>query len=248
MADRYLLESGAPDGYLLEDASGVLLLEQGDGASPRLWQWRALPLVALGFFAVEEDTRAKDYRLFYGRSTPAAPTATQPFWINRKATFQTVDEEYRAPTPSALHRYRTGYQTVGQPWALRYRPAKSPQDIEPDAARLPLGRLHLYRVGYQTVGQPWHLLYRRPQTRIEIEDHLAARAPNPLPFRGAAPVIATPGQPWYLWPRAQADQTVEPDAVRANYSFDFFFGGEQSVVPPVLGQEWIIRARRRRGR
>ena len=27
MADRLLLESGAPDGYLLEDGSGVLLLE-----------------------------------------------------------------------------------------------------------------------------------------------------------------------------------------------------------------------------
>lgn len=27
MADRILLESGAPDGYLLEDSSGVLLLE-----------------------------------------------------------------------------------------------------------------------------------------------------------------------------------------------------------------------------
>ena len=32
MADRYLLESGAPDGYLLEDGSGVLLLE-GDAPS-----------------------------------------------------------------------------------------------------------------------------------------------------------------------------------------------------------------------
>lgn len=27
MADRYLLESGAPDGYLLEDGTGVLLLD-----------------------------------------------------------------------------------------------------------------------------------------------------------------------------------------------------------------------------
>ena len=27
MADRYLLESGAPDGYLLEDGTGVMLLE-----------------------------------------------------------------------------------------------------------------------------------------------------------------------------------------------------------------------------
>lgn len=30
MADRYLLESGSPDGYLLEDSSGVLLLNAGD--------------------------------------------------------------------------------------------------------------------------------------------------------------------------------------------------------------------------
>lgn len=29
MADHYLLESGAPDGYQLEDGSGVLLLEEG---------------------------------------------------------------------------------------------------------------------------------------------------------------------------------------------------------------------------
>jgi hypothetical protein len=31
MADRYLLESSLIDGYLLEDASGVLLLEAIDG-------------------------------------------------------------------------------------------------------------------------------------------------------------------------------------------------------------------------
>lgn len=33
MADRYLLESGAPDGYLLEDGSGVLILEAGTAAA-----------------------------------------------------------------------------------------------------------------------------------------------------------------------------------------------------------------------
>lgn len=32
MADRLLLESGAPDGYLLEDGTGVLLLEGGTQA------------------------------------------------------------------------------------------------------------------------------------------------------------------------------------------------------------------------
>ena len=47
MADRYLLESGAPDGYQLEDGLGVLLLE---GGSPTrgLISWTELetPLVA----------------------------------------------------------------------------------------------------------------------------------------------------------------------------------------------------------
>lgn len=32
MADRYLLETSATDGYLLEDGSGVLLLEQSGAA------------------------------------------------------------------------------------------------------------------------------------------------------------------------------------------------------------------------
>jgi hypothetical protein len=35
MADRYLLESGAPDGYLLEDGSGVLLLDAVTGPQIR---------------------------------------------------------------------------------------------------------------------------------------------------------------------------------------------------------------------
>ena len=33
MADRYLLESSATDGYLLEDGSGVLLLEDAVAAN-----------------------------------------------------------------------------------------------------------------------------------------------------------------------------------------------------------------------
>lgn len=40
MADRYLLESGAPDGYLLEDGSGVLILEAAD-AAPQRQSWFA---------------------------------------------------------------------------------------------------------------------------------------------------------------------------------------------------------------
>lgn len=46
MADRYLLESGAPDGYLLEDGSGVLILESAVAASPA---------ISLGILQVKDD-------------------------------------------------------------------------------------------------------------------------------------------------------------------------------------------------
>lgn len=39
MADRYLLESGAPDGYRLEDNSGVLLLDKPSGSRSLLAFW-----------------------------------------------------------------------------------------------------------------------------------------------------------------------------------------------------------------
>lgn len=59
MADRYLLESGAPDGYLLEDGSGVLLQEipvvkasrfasAGAGSGSKLYRTTALPDAATG--------------------------------------------------------------------------------------------------------------------------------------------------------------------------------------------------------
>lgn len=43
MADRYLLESGAPDGYLLEDSSGVVLLETPASSN---YLWQIFPLIA----------------------------------------------------------------------------------------------------------------------------------------------------------------------------------------------------------
>jgi hypothetical protein len=39
MADRYLLESGAPDGFLLEDGSGVLILETPGAFTPSEDDW-----------------------------------------------------------------------------------------------------------------------------------------------------------------------------------------------------------------
>jgi len=57
MADRLLLESGTPDGYLLEDGSGVLLSER-TGYSNVVTQTRGL----VGYWRLGEasGTNAKD--------------------------------------------------------------------------------------------------------------------------------------------------------------------------------------------
>lgn len=56
MADRYLLESGAPDGYLLEDGSGVLLLETGVKCLFNISQFRAgFSQVRAGLQVIEDQ-------------------------------------------------------------------------------------------------------------------------------------------------------------------------------------------------
>jgi hypothetical protein len=64
-------------------------------------------------------------------------------------------------------------------------------------------------------------------------------------YAPAAPVVA---QPWILWyTRQSVPEDDAPEPLRADYSA-YFFNRSSPVIPPVLGQEWIIRARRRRGR
>lgn len=47
MADRYLIETSAVDGYLLEDGTGVLILEQQPGADDLATKQIFLPSPAL---------------------------------------------------------------------------------------------------------------------------------------------------------------------------------------------------------
>lgn len=48
MADRYLLESSGVDGYQLEDASGVLLLEGAAGGFQAGWASGANQIIGTG--------------------------------------------------------------------------------------------------------------------------------------------------------------------------------------------------------
>jgi hypothetical protein len=349
VADRYLLESGAPDGYQLEDASGVILLEVPPAASQRFEFWRPLAIVALGLLAVEDygqpnnqllhahrgtsahglvphaysqlvlveaeqDARRTDHsqRLLYGKTAAAAPTAGAPWYLwvpperqldpeddarrpdhdnlhlyrvgyqtvgqqqpilNWKSKWPGEDEPYDVKTARPdLHLYRTGFQTVGQSYRIWPKPASAWQDIEPDATREPADLtpfrnttpavvtggapwylwappiqrldpeedarradhswLHRYRVGFQTVGQPFQI-WLGPQKRLEAEEYTAPQ-PSAFALTRVTQATATPGQPWYMWPAAKADQTIEPDAQRADQTLLHRYRvGYQTV-----GQSW----------
>lgn len=97
---------------------------------------------------------------------PAAPASTSwpLWWASSIPTF--ADVEIRRADHNALHRFRTVYQTVGQPvWALHWR-SSVPDTADRAWPSYDQNQgLHRYRVGYQTVGQPWQLFYGQPKAQ-----------------------------------------------------------------------------------
>ena len=84
MADRYLLESGAPDGYLLEDGTGVLLLEPFTPATDTddWWSGSALNFAAIAVVGAATllSSNTAIARTFVHQDevpTPAATPASQ---------------------------------------------------------------------------------------------------------------------------------------------------------------------------
>lgn len=185
-------------------------------------------------------------QLFYGRTTAAI--AGQPWYLWPTAKIEaTVEPDPRWSDHTLLHRYRVGFQTVGQPWYL-WKVAQIEATTEPEARRGDHGLLHRYRVGYQTVGQSW-LLWSQGTRPEAIPEADAVRTHHELQlFYGRSVSAVLPGQPWYLWKPARAEQTVEADAVRFDYSALIFNRPGAAIVPPLTGGEWIVRARRRKGR
>jgi len=101
---------------------------------------------------------------------PATPGAPWYLWVGATPKLQfELEEDARRPDHSLLHRYRTGFQTVGQSYRLWPPPAKADQTIEPDEQRADHNLLHRYRVGYQTVGQPLAMRARSQQRLDDLE-------------------------------------------------------------------------------
>lgn len=163
--------------------------------------WLALqPPVAVRLEVEGFDQRRTDYTPLYGRTTPVAPPPAGAPWYLWQATRWTEPDQ---PEPARLdlgllHRYRVGYQTVGQPW-----PAMRP----PAAPELEAEGFTQHQTDYSPLygraapaapaapGQPWFLLYPRPATLLEPEGYATPAISQAILYGRPAVEVTPPATP-----------------------------------------------------
>lgn len=123
MADRYLLESGAPDGYLLEDGSGVLLLEELPSSSTNFVNNCGAPQIAnyvlvagLGFFAaaipgVPSTANSAEYMFgTHAQAVHSAERAKTQVWRSAASAVVAVPNA----VPAFIRAPQQAYNDIGQ--------------------------------------------------------------------------------------------------------------------------------------
>lgn len=173
--------------------------------------------------------------LFFGRTAPA-PVLPQPFWIGRVAPqLAVLGEEISPRSHDQLHRFRTGYQTVGQPlWMFDYHRR---WDADVEQIQSPKTDLTPYRQSSAVVvtqlGQPWWMW----QSRAGVLE----AAPEP---RGLGHDVLhryrvgyqTVGQPMWLWDsRVREVPLVEVIVQPRHTELNLYRVGYQTV-----GQPWYM--------
>lgn len=153
----------------------------------------------------------------------------------------------RGPRRGPTHK-PTGYPYVADPqWPQPFWiwPIAKPEFIDEEMPPIQRPTIHALRTTYQTVGQP-RLNWWRPAERIEDDREVPEHwQPNIHALRGG---FQTVGQPFFMRTQAVAEPAPEQDEVRIDYSVMFFSRSTPAVIPPGGDSEWIIRARRRKGR
>lgn len=170
----------------------------------------------------------------------AAGVVGQPFslWPVARAQIEPEEDVQRA-NHTLLHRFRTGFQTVGQQQqVLRWKSTQPglPEEYEVKSAR---PDLHLYRTGFQTVGQGYRQ-WPRTTNRVEAEEYTPPKPVDLTPFRGSAPVVTTSGAPWYLW--KPAPQRIEPEEYETRKAGDLTPFRNSAPVVTAPGAPWYLWA------
>jgi hypothetical protein len=182
-------------GISQEPVSSIPATSAGLVTQPqRLFLWKPVALMALGFFAEEQVTQSPvDLTPFRNQAT--AVTAGQSYRLWPRATVTLEPEDFRPAAPATLLPYRNTQTVV------------------------------------TTVGQPWQY-WIKPQQRIDSEDYIVPGPASLFPYRQIT-LAALPGQPWWMWPAAKADQTIEPNPVVIDHAAALYpFRPHPAIIPP----------------
>ncbi len=148
----------------------------------------------------EEEIRQSDtsaHRLFFGRSAGAATPQRLELHQPSKLPAE-PDTDYRRADHGLLHRYRVGYQTVGQPW-LALQPHVSVQVEAEGFTQHPTDYTPLY--GRTTpvappVGAPWYLWHQPQSPRLEAEGFDTPAVSQAILYGRGATVLP---QHWWVY-------------------------------------------------
>lgn len=197
------------------------------------------------FVAAEPQRPADTSQALHAlRSPPAAqpPTASTPrfVWV-ASYRLDAVELELRRADHDTLHRFRTSFQTVGQPWQM-WSKSRRVEDALPEWAQpQATDQTPLYGrttpVAPPSAGQTYTLWQpparlSDPEWEHRRRDYWAELAPHRLlPTYGMA-VSLLPPTPVLIesWEPRQPDRSAEA----------LFYGRAVSAPPPSAGQPWFI--------
>lgn len=213
--------AGAPPGgapwYLWAAVSSAIALascaapEYRTQGPQTLQPFRQTPVLSSGMgvmlgtqvvLLADEGIRQPDkssHRLFFGRGAGTPPPQRLELHQPSKLPAE-PDTDYRRADHSLLHRYRVGYQTVGQPW-IALQPHVSVQVEAEGYTQHPTDYTPLYGrttpVPPPTAGAPWYLWQAAPVApRIEPESVSIPATDYRVLFGRGAQVLP---QHWWLY-------------------------------------------------
>jgi len=188
-----------------------------------------------GIIMVSEDPvyrRTDHARLFamFGRQAAAAVIAgTMLLFPTKAASVEAEQDTAHRTDHQALHRFRTTYQTVGQPWVAIY--PKPSVRVEAETYQPTTPKPFPSQIVQTSTGQPWSMLWQKSGQPPAVEQFQGVLSTSVVVTQQ---VTLTAGQPWsLLWPAPKYRVEAETFEVRSKSDLNLFRTTYQTV-----GQPW----------
>jgi len=194
-----------------------------------------------GITLVSEDPvyqRVDHAKLFamFGRQTAAAVIAgTMLLFPTKAASVEAEQDTAHRTDHQSLHRFRTNYQTVGQPWVAIYpKPSVrvEAETYQPTSAKPFPSQI----VSATAVGQPWSMLWQKSGQPPAVEQFQGVLSTSVVVTQQ---VTLTAGQPWsLLWPAPSYRVEAEGYSVSNKSDLNLFRTTYQTVGQPLSLVSW----------